>query len=423
MQKLSIKSRIFISFTIFIILIVNIFAIILFKEAKKNIILENKKYILNEFETIKTFIDLQETWIFIVPKVELEKINSMWFYLYVWNNDKLLQKKYKLGFSEDKTSIIFRWDYENYNIILWKNLQDITNFEKKFYENLMILNIFLVLVSFIISYLITKFSLKPLYKLSNFLEHYDFKTKNKIIKNEYKNTEIWILINAINKFIKQNNEILDNQKNFIQDVSHELKTPLMQIESNIELIENKITEKKIQDKLEQIKYSVKNINNIISNLWFILRWEETLKTNETINIYDYLKKIVKNYETQAQEKNIKIKIKKNYDLVLKNNTYYLDRLFGNLITNAIIYNKWNNEIKIIIDKNKIEIIDQGIWIEKNELEKIFSRFYRNKNSTLYYDSWNWLWLVIVKKIALMFGWKIKVESIKNKWTKFIIYVK
>jgi len=422
MQKLSIKSRVFISFTIFIILIVNIFAIFLFNSTKQNIILENKKSIINEFETIKTFIDLQNTWIFVLPQIEVEKINNMWFYLYIWNNDKKLKAKYKIWFIENQDSLIFRWDYNNYNIILWKKLSELYLFEQKFYEILLFLNIFLIILSFVISYFITKFSLSPLYKLSDFLNNYDFSNKNNTLKNNYKNTEIWILTDSINKFIKQNNNILDTQKNFIQDVSHELKTPLMQIESNVELIEDKITDSKIKNKIEQIKTSSKDINEIISNLWFILRWEEIVKNKQNINIYNYFEKFIKNYKTLADKKNIKIKIIRNYDLVLENNTYYLDRLFWNLLSNAIHYNKWEWEINIIIDKNKITIWDNWIWIEKSEIEKIFSRFYRNKNSTLYYNSWNWLWLVIVKKIIDMFGWKIKVESEVWKGSRFEIFV-
>ncbi|MDF1682758.1 MAG: histidine kinase dimerization/phospho-acceptor domain-containing protein [Patescibacteria group bacterium] len=57
----------------------------------------------------------------------------------------------------------------------------------------------------------------------------------------------------------------------MQDISHELKTPLMQIESNIELIEEKITDEKIYKKIMEIKSSTQNLDKIVTNLSFLLR--------------------------------------------------------------------------------------------------------------------------------------------------------
>jgi signal transduction histidine kinase len=98
-------------------------------------------------------------------------------------------------------------------------------------------------------------------------------------------------------------------------------------------------------------------------------------------------------------------------------------LFWNLLENAINYNKWNNIININLEKNYIEIQDQWIWIEKEEITKIFNRFYRNKNSWIYYPNWNWLGLSIVKKVVDLFWWKIDIKSEKWLWTEIIIKIK
>ena len=383
-----------------------------------------KTSIYNEYETITTFIDLQKTNIFSLPKYELEKLNNLWFYFYIWNNDLNLQKKYDLWFKKNENKVVFRWDYRWYNIIIWKITNDLKNLKKEFINIALLLNIFLILTIFILSYYITKKTLKPLFDLTKILYNYNYyDNKQKLINNNYWNTEIWKLIDSINNFIKNNNKILENQKDFIQDVSHELKTPLMQIESNIELIEDKITQEKIKNKLKQIKTSTEDISNIVSNLWFILRWEDVIKVKQEINLYKYFQEFIKKYIELAKNKNIEIKLIKNYELTIKNNTYYLDRIFWNIISNSIFYNDWNNEIKIIIWEKHIEIIDQWIWIESEEINKIFDRFYRNKNSNLYYSSWNWLGLVIVKKISNLFWWELKIESKKWKWTKILIKIK
>ena len=423
-NKFWIKIRVFLSFTLFIIIIVNIFVYFLYLFVVSNIEKNIKTSIYNEYETITTFIDLQKTNIFSLPKYELEKLNNLWFYFYIWNNDLNLQKKYDLWFKKNENKVVFRWDYRWYNIIIWKITNDLKNLKKEFINIALLLNIFLILTIFILSYYITKKTLKPLFDLTNILYNYNYSNnKQKLINNNYWNTEIWKLIDSINNFIKNNNKILENQKDFIQDVSHELKTPLMQIESNIELIEDKITQEKIKNKLKQIKTSTEDISNIVSNLWFILRWEDVVKVKQEINLYKYFQEFIKKYIELAKNKNIEIKLIKNSELIIKNNTYYLDRIFWNIISNSIFYNDWNSEIKIIIWEKHIEIIDQWIWIESEEINKIFDRFYRNKNSNLYYSSWNWLGLVIVKKISNLFWWGLKIESKKWKWTKILIKIK
>jgi len=422
-KKLWIKARVFLSFYILIILIVNIFIFLLYFFVSDNIQKDINKNITNEYDTIKTFIHLQKSNIFSLPEYEIEKINNLWFYFYIWNNDLDLQKKYKLWFTKTNKSTIFRWDYLGFNIIIGKNTTDFNIFKQNFREIIILLNIFLVISIFLLSYYITNISLKPLLKLSIFLNNFEKERDQKLIKNNYPNTEIWDLTDSINNFIKENKHINNSQINFIQDVNHELKTPLMQIESNIELIENRKLDNKLKIRIDSIKESIYNINEIISNLWFILRGEKEIKNKKNINLYNYFHNLVKNYDLNIKEKNIKINLIKNYDLIINNNEYYLDRLFWNIISNAIFYNKWNNNIYITINKDNIIIKDEWIWINKDEIKNIFTRFYRNPNSWLYYKNWNWLWLSIVKKISDMFWWEIKIDSIEEKWTEINICIK
>ena len=280
-----------------------------------------------------------------------------------------------------------------------------------------------VIILIVMVYLITNRLLKPLIELSKFISKYDITKNKELIKNNYWDSEIWLITDAINNLISKSKNILESQKRFIQDSSHELKTPLMQIDSNIELLEEKIEDEKILKKLENIKKSSENINKIVSNLWFILRWEENFQNMEKIDIYKYLNNLVKWFYSIANEKNIQINIEKIEDLEIENNTYFLDRLFGNLIQNAIFYNNWNSEIKIKIFKNKVILKDNWVWIKKDELEKIFDRFYRNSDSNIYNKNWSWLGLTIVKKICDDFGWEIYISSEIWVWSTFEIIFK
>jgi len=360
-EKIWIQKRVFLSFSIFTIVILNFFAWSIYFFVKKNI--EEKSQII--------VIDKNIFWNSVL------KIDST------------------------------------------KNLSDLEKFRVEFLKFLFVLNIFLVVLTFIFSFFITKKALRPLLDLSKFLDNYDFKNK-KIFENFYWKSELWKLISSINKFILENKKIFESQINFIQDTSHELKTPLMQINSNLEILEWIIFDEKILNKLKEIWNSVKNIDEIISNLWFILRWEKELKQKKKINLWKYFENFLKKFENLAKKKNIEIVLQKNFDLEIENNEYYLDRLFWNLLSNAIFYNNWSWKIFVEIWKKFVKIKDQWIWIKKEEIEKIFDRFYRSQNSWLFYQDWSWLWLVIVKKICDFFGWKIEVSSEVWKGSEFKI---
>lgn len=422
MKKLWIKSRIFLTFFVFIILFINLFSYGLYKLVTGKFI-DNVIWNINsEYQTITNFIDLQKDSIFVLPEYEMKNINSMWFFFYLGKNDAKLINNYKLWvhYYDNDKNIIFRWDYRGYNIVIWKNIEDLNKIKSWFIDIVIFLNIFSLFLILIITYFLTSSLLKPLYDISKFIKKYDLSKDKKLIKNEYWDSEIGQYIDSTNDFLNKVNQIFNSQKDFIQDVSHELKTPLMQIESSIEMIEGKTEDEKILSKLENIKLSVKNINAIVSNLSFLLRWEEKFTTKDKINLEKYFLERLEFYKNEAKAKNINIILKPNFPLEITNNAYYLDRLFDNIVLNAIYYNNWNNDLIIEINSNWVKIIDNWIWMKKEDLDKIFNRFYRNDTSNIFNPYWNWLGLSIAKKITNMFGWKLQVSSELWKGSEFEI---
>ncbi|MDD5769557.1 MAG: HAMP domain-containing sensor histidine kinase [Candidatus Gracilibacteria bacterium] len=420
--KLGIKTRIFITFGVFIVITINIFSYLLYTLVSQKFIENITQNIDLEYQTITNFIDLQKDNIFVLSDYEIKNINSLGFFFYLGNNDNDLKQKYKLGLNyyDNNKNIIFRGDYKGYNVIIGKNIDDLSKIQAQFVQIVFLLNLFLIVIIFIITYFLTSSLLKPLGKISEFIKNYDLDKQQTLIKNEYGNTEIGNYISSTNAFISKIKDIFNSQKDFIQDVSHELKTPLMQIDSSIEIIENKINDEKILSKLENIKSSVRNINSIISNLSFLLRGEEKITKKETIDFKKYFENKLREYEVLSSKKNIKINLILQNDLIIESNVYYIDRLFDNIISNAIYYNNGNNEIKIIISTKSIKIIDEGIGINSQNIKKIFNRFYRDDKSVIYSKNGSGLGLSIVKKITNMFGWKINLSSQEGVGTEFEI---
>lgn len=414
-QKLWIKLRVFLSFSIFIIFIINIFSFALYFFTIHTFRDDLEKNIKNQAWVIKSFIDLDEKSFNTLPNKQVEQINDLWFFFYVWKNNN--DSQYLDWIYSYSNELIFKELYKNFTIIVWKDITDINKIQSSFIEIIILLNVLIIFFTFVISYLITRQVLIPLKKLSDYFSNFDIYNSPKLVLDNYWESEIWKLNKFINKFIRDIRHIFDSQKSFIQDTSHELKTPLMQIETNLDLLENNHLDEKEKSRLNQIRTSINNINEIISNISFILRWDEKILKKENINLEKYFKEFIKKYELLAKIKNIKIILKCKSNFYISSNNYYLDRLFGNLLSNSINYNKWNNNIEILIDNNRVIICDKWIWINKEELSKVFDRFYRSKNSNLYSRDWSWLWLAIVKKICNMFDWKIDIESEEWKGTK------
>ncbi len=421
-KKFWIKTRVFLSFWFFMILTINIFIFLFYFFVETLFINSVKKDINKKYNEILKEITYSEADIIDISNKTLSELQSLWIFLYIWKNDIKIKNTYKKWFhTYENKNLVFRWDFDNYNIILWKSIYDFENFKKYILEASIFINFFTIITLLIMAYLITNKVLNPLIKLSKYVEEYNIEKNNKLLENIYWDSEIWIITEAVNKLIKKSKNILNSQKKFVADSNHELKTPLMQIETNIELLEEKINDSKVLEKFKSIKKSVENINKIISNLGFTLRWEEEIIKKEQINVWKYLKTLIKDYFYEADKKNIKIKLIEKNKLEIISNQYYLDRLFWNLIQNSIFYNKWKTDIKIIVFKNKVIIKDRGIWMKKEELENIFSRFYRTELSEKYNKNGSWLWLTIVKKICDDFGWEIKIKSEKWAWSEFQIY--
>ena len=148
--------------------------------------------------------------------------------------------------------------------------------------------------------------------------------------------------------------------------------------------------------------------------------------NNRVNLNDLLRKIVRRLESIAQEKNMSIDFKKEQiDFFIFGNKEHLEKLFLNVIKNAINYGKNNGKISIKMlkekDTIKTEITDNGIGISKEDLPKIFKRFFKSEKAHKYSsDKHSGLGLAISKRVTEEHGGNIEVKSIEGKGSTFTV---
>ena len=224
-------------------------------------------------------------------------------------------------------------------------------------------------------------------------------------------------------------QMIEDQKRFISDASHELKTPITGLKSlfEVSLRDKKITlldtKKVIQQGIEQTD----KLKNLSDSLLEISRFDGQKNISiEGLSIKKIIQESISQIQIKADKKNIKI-ISKLGSQKVCGNYQKLVELFIIFLDNAIKYSPDNTKVSILTTSDKknllIKIIDQGIGIDQKDLPHIFDRFYqannsRTKNSDVGYG----LGLSIAKQIIDLHHGKIEVKSKLNSGTTFIIHL-
>jgi signal transduction histidine kinase len=150
-------------------------------------------------------------------------------------------------------------------------------------------------------------------------------------------------------------------------------------------------------------------------------------SHEEIDLFELLEGVRESLKISADKKSIKIIIKNSYPgLYIMGDEVNLEKLFLNLIKNAIKYNRRNGWIKIWIEKGeemvKIHIADNGIGIGSSDLPFIFERFYRSAEARSHGERGSGLGLAICKWIIESHNGRIGVESQPGEASVFTVYL-
>ncbi len=228
--------------------------------------------------------------------------------------------------------------------------------------------------------------------------------------------------------LKPIQEMSEDQKRFISDASHELKTPITALKSLFEvtLRDKKLSLKEAQNALKLGIDQSNRLTNLSNSLLELSRLEINHIASQfsLLDLKKIISESISQIKPQADKKKIKI-ISRLTSSKVKGDQNRLVELFTIFLDNAIKYSPQKTTIKIISEnKNKqvsIKIIDHGIGIDQKDLNKIFDRFYQIDNSrTKVNNSGYGLGLAIAKKIISSHHGSIKVFSKLNQGSKFII---
>lgn len=228
----------------------------------------------------------------------------------------------------------------------------------------------------------------------------------------------WIIAPVLDSFSKQ--------KQFIEDASHELKTPLAVIMASSDALYNNPKEKKW---LNNIKSESDRMNNLIKNLLTLAKLEDDnkdiIKSNLNLSKLVLFQSLT--YESLMFEQNLNLETLIDDDIHFKCNEEEIKELLSILIDNAIKHSFKNENIKVSLKETKNSVIlrveNKGKEIPKGEEEKIFERFYRLDKSRNRNENRYGLGLAIAKKIAQNNNANITAKSENNLTTFEVVFKK
>lgn len=285
----------------------------------------------------------------------------------------------KYGISLDRDSIILNND----KIFIFFTLLNI------------VCVIILIIILFIIFLKYNNKKDKELKDITNYIEqinkkNYELKIDSisedelSILKNEIYKTTIMLKESAENSKLDKN-----NLKKSLEDISHQIKTPLTSI---LIMLENLIDDPKMDptirnDFIKDIKREVININFFVQAILKLSKFDSNTIhfIRNTFDLNDILKDALKNVSMLCDLKNIKINIKSSEKVNIYCDYKWQVEAITNILKNCVEHSFENNIIDISINKNNVysflQIRDYGYGISNKDLPHIFERFYKGENSS------------------------------------------
>ncbi len=216
------------------------------------------------------------------------------------------------------------------------------------------------------------------------------------------------------------------RRDFVANVSHELKTPLTSITGFVEtLLEGALDDKAHnRDFLRIIQRHSERLNSLVDDLLSLslLESKEITLRQKSFHLREQLEEIIAGFKSQLKKKNIGIKNELPADISLSADQDKIGQVFTNLIDNAIKFNKESGSIRIYAEKInggvKITVEDSGIGIPEKEIPRIFERFYRVDKARSRELGGTGLGLSIVKHIIELHHGSVGVESSEGFGSKF-----
>lgn len=220
-------------------------------------------------------------------------------------------------------------------------------------------------------------NMRPLYTLLHWLDNYQTGTKNETLNNETQITEFRKLNEAAIRYTERNEQIFDQQKQFIGNASHEMQTPIAICRNRLEMLmeDESLSEKQLEE-LMKTHQTLEYITKLNKSLLLLSKIDNGQFTEtKDLSINQLLKQYLEDYKEVYNYRSITTEILEKSECRVTMNESLAVALLTNLVKNAFVHNIEGGHIQIIITKQSLIFRNTGIQ-QPLDAKRIFERFYQ-----------------------------------------------
>ncbi len=289
-------------------------------------------------------------------------------------------------------------------------------------------NVFGIIAAYLIGVLISRKFLKPITEITETAEKISISDLNLRINVPEADDEIRMLALTFNDMIKRLENSFENQRQFISDASHELRTPISVIQGYANLISRwgKSDPDVLNESIASIKSETKYMSDMVNQMLYLARGEKNEKkvVRTVFSLNELLNDVSRDIEVMADD--VDFSYSEKGDFYVYGDENLIKQLVYIFLENASKYGREENKrISLRLEENTegdptIEIEDNGMGIAEEDIPHIFERFYRGDKSRNKEIPGTGLGLSIAKWIADIHNGKIDVKSMPGEGTVFKI---
>jgi signal transduction histidine kinase len=269
--------------------------------------------------------------------------------------------------------------------------------------------------------------LKPIDRVTSLARRSSYSNLKERLHYNGPDDEVKRLADTFDDLLGRLKTAADFQKQFVQDASHELRTPIATALTNIEVLEMK-SEASIEDYQELtriLKLSLDRMHNISNSLQLLSEDSDSMVRLEKVSIPEVITNVVNEVEMETRRQGIIINwTSPATEAFVLGDGFRLRQVIFNLVDNALKYNRPEGLVNITVHiENRwviIRVVDTGIGIAAADLPQVFDRFFRVDKSRSRQQGGSGLGLAIVKKVVEDLRGTVSVESIPGQGSTFCV---